>query len=141
MTLFGFTQPGGQTALGAPLLEPAAPVRLRAQDGQPLQPADWPAMRVLSGETLMGTMAMDVVASTPDGNERFLNISGMPLLDEAGQVAGAVCVFRDRTELMQAERELAEQASQIESIFEAMVDGILLVDVTGHIIRMNVAQP
>jgi signal transduction histidine kinase len=94
ITLFGFAQPAGE----APSQQPAPAVELYTQDGQPLRPADWPAMRVLAGETLQGTRAMDVVARTPEGKERFLNISGAPVHDEVGNMIGAVVAVRDVTE-------------------------------------------
>lgn len=105
--------------------------------GHPLPREQWPPIRVLRGEALTGGDTVDARVHTPDGRDLTLNISGAPIRDASGHVAGAVCICRDITERWHLERELAERASQIESIFETMNDGVALYDEQGLIIRAN----
>jgi PAS domain S-box-containing protein len=138
--LFSLTQPGGIAALTVPVAERALGAELRTLQGKSLLPQDWPALRVLRGETLQGAQTVDIVTHTLDGSELVLNVSGAPLLDAAGQVAGAVCVSRDITERVRLARDLAARAAEIESIFATQTEAIVFADRTGRIIRMNEAQ-
>ena len=140
LTLFSLTLPGGEAARAVPLAERAPALNVWTLEGRLLPSADWPAMRLLRGETLSGTQAVDIVARTEDGHERILNVSGAPLFDAQGQVMGAVCVCRDITERTLLERELAARAAEMESIFATQVEAVAFADSTGHIIRMNEAQ-
>lgn len=140
VTLFGLAQPGRQEALTPPLHERAAAVELLTLEGQALPREQWPATRALAGETLAGARAVDVVARSLDGQEHVLNISGAPLRDPQGRVIGAVCVCRDSTARSRMERELAELAAELESIFTTQVEAVVYVDTNGRIVRMNEAQ-
>ncbi len=139
-TLLGLTLSGRGVPLAAPIEERAEGRELRTLEGQPLPYEEWPAVRVLRGETLAGTRTMDVIAHAGDGQERILNISGAPLFDAQGQVMGAVCVFRDITDRHHLERELAVHAAEMESIFATQVEAVVFADESGRIIRMNEAQ-
>lgn len=135
------TQAGENPAFVAlPLGARRAVLEMRDLDGRILPREEWPATRALRGERLIGAAAPDVLARTPDGHDLVLNISGAPLFDAQGQVTGAVCVSRDVTERKRLERELAERAAEMESIFATQVEGVVYADSAGHIIRMNDAQ-
>ncbi|GCE22643.1 DUF4118 domain-containing protein [Dictyobacter kobayashii] len=41
--------------------------------------------------------------------------------------------------LLSSEREAAERANQLEVVYEAMIDGVIIYDSEGHILRMNSA--
>lgn len=138
--LFGLASPGHQATLAAPISEREGAVDLRTMDGRPLAREEWPALRVLRGEILAGARTMDAIARNVDGQEHVLNISGAPLRDGQGQVIGAVCVLRDITDRSQLERELAERAAELESIFATQVEAVVFADTTGRIVRMNEAQ-
>jgi len=88
-----------------PLRERTLLYETRDAHGAAVAPEDWPAMRIVRGETLTGRDAMDVQVRTPDGREVFLDIRGGPLHDHAGRLVGAVCIFRDQTERKRLERE------------------------------------
>ncbi len=49
----------------------------------------------------------------PDGTAKWLSVNAAPLLDEQGQIYGAVASFRDTTERKQAEELLVRQAEEL----------------------------
>ncbi len=126
--------------LSLPLDQREAGLEMQDLDGRPLQRDEWPGTRVLHGERLDGATAPDIRARTPDGHYLILNISGAPLTDAHGQILGAVCIIRDVTARRQLEREVAERAAELESIFATQTEGVVYVDRDGRIIRMNAAQ-
>jgi signal transduction histidine kinase/integral membrane sensor domain MASE1 len=124
--------------------ELALPERLalfvaRDEQGRPLASDEGPLPRVLRGEVLTGAETLDIQSRTLDGREVELNVSAAPLRDRDGQLTGAVAVFRDQTEQRRLERERAEQADQLDRIFEGMTDALLIYDADGRTIRTNPA--
>lgn len=138
--LFGLERPGRRAEVAVPLAERKVQTSLFTLEGRPLPREEWPAARVLRGELLAGADTVDVVLHTLDGQTRILDISGAPLLDAQNQVMGAVCVCRDITERRQLERELAERAAELETIFATEVEAVVFADTSGRIVRMNEAQ-
>lgn len=126
--------------LSLPLDQREAGLQMQDLDGRLLRREDWPAIRALHGERLNGATAPDIRARTPGGHDLILNISGAPLTDAHGQILGAVCIIRDVTARRQLERDVAERAAELESIFATQTEGIVYVDRDGRIIRMNEAQ-
>ena len=66
-------------------------------------------------------------------------MTGAPLRGANGEVVGAVLVRRDVTEQRRLEQELTTRAQEIEGIFEADADAVMVFDTGGHILRMNAA--
>lgn len=108
--------------------------------GQPLPRERLPFYRALRGETVGGDDAVELYQHTRDGQDLVVRISGAPVRDAQGQILGAVLTTVDVTHQRRLEKELATRASQIESTFDAMADGVVLCDVTGRIVRVNAAQ-
>lgn len=129
-SLFGLTLPDRRAAIAVPMNEREAVVELMALEGRPLAREEWPAVRVLRGESLTGAQTLDAIVQTPDGHERILNISGAPLVDAKGDVLGAVCVCRDISVRKRLERELADTAAELESIFATQVEAVAFIDTT-----------
>ncbi len=94
-------------------------------DGTPLEPADWPLARAITG----GQVVIDEVIEIdrPDGERRRICINSAPVLDAQGHVGAGVAIFWDVTEQHRAERELhaarleAEAASRAKSEFLAVM--------------------
>ncbi len=82
--------------------------QVRSERGQPLGLADWPISRILRGETLTGTGSVDLLVRSLNGREFQVSVSGAPVRDQAGQIIGAVSVFRDVTERRRLERRTQE---------------------------------
>jgi signal transduction histidine kinase len=97
---------------------------------------DWPLMQVLRGQAT-GAALREIRIHTLDGRDVELSISVAPLHDEDGRLIGAVGIFRDQTEQKRLERERAEQAEQLDRLFEGNADGLVLYDTQGQLVRLN----
>jgi PAS domain S-box-containing protein len=60
-----------------------------------------------------------------------------PLQDSTGKLHGRIWYFRDITDRKRAEEELAFKTALLEAEAEASIDGILVVDRTGHVLQVN----
>ncbi len=90
-----------------------------AETGMLLPREELPLLRALRGERFT---AMEVMQTDPDGSQRYLSVSGAPLVDDGGQTSGAVIVLRDVTELREADRRL-RAAQRLEALGQ-MTGGI-----------------
>ncbi len=91
-------------------------------DGQPLAVERWPTTRVLSGETLRGASAVDLlVVRAADGRKVVLNASGAPIRDSEGQIVGGVLIGRDVTQRRQLERQTHEALIALMAMAGALV--------------------
>src|SRR5437016_4596096 len=71
-----------------------------------------------------------------DGSWRHLEAVGVNRLDDAS--IGAIVVnYRDITDRERTERDLRETLSLLNATFESTADGILVVDLAGHIVSFN----
>jgi PAS domain S-box-containing protein len=98
-----------------------------------------PALRILRGEVLTGAQAVDLRVTTSAGRTLLLNMSGTPLRAADGTITGAVLVARDVTERRRLEREATERAAELQAVFEATTDGIVLLDTQGRLVQTNQA--
>ena len=57
----------------------------------------------------------------PDGELKWLSVNAVPLLDENGDVSGAIASFRDITRQKQAERHIRFQAYLLDTVGQAAV--------------------
>lgn len=105
--------------------------------GDPLPEDQWPASRVLRGETLTGEQSQDIWLRSYDGRDALYNATGGPVYDDAGAFIGAVMALRDITAQRRLERDAMAHAAELEAIIETMVDGLFVHDMDGAIIRVN----
>lgn len=127
-----------------PLAERLRLISYRDGQGQPFPEGQSLPLRVLNGEVLTGTDAVDFVMRGLDGRDVFVNASGGPVRDADGAVVGGVLILRDVSERRRLERQVQEaareaeaRASQLEAIFEAMADAVLVFDADGHVLKVN----
>ncbi|MGZ3584536.1 MAG: PAS domain-containing sensor histidine kinase, partial [Ktedonobacterales bacterium] len=113
---------------------------IRDAQGQLLAPEERAPYRILQGETLTGQEAVGRRLRAVHGREMWVSISGAPVRNQQGQIAGGVLSIRDITEQQRLERELAARAQEIETIFQTDADGVILYDSEGRAIRMNNAM-
>ncbi len=85
---------------------------LRTPAGDLFDPAALPLVRALGGETVR---EVEMVAGLPDGTERTLLGSAVPLRAPAGEVERAVAVVHDISDRLRLERALMERQAEAET--------------------------
>ncbi len=120
------------------LAERRAMIKLRDTHEQPIAQHRLHTLRALQGEVVNDPHAPDVIVTTSKG-ARLLNVTSAPIRDAEGHIMGGVMVMRDVSERRNLEREMAERAAQLETIFESITDGLIVTDQQGRVVRMNQA--
>ncbi len=114
--------------------------------GQPLAREHWPVVRLLRGEALAGEKEVDMLIRILDGRQIQVSITGTPVHDQEGRLLGVVMIIRDLSaryhleqSLQEAEQQAWERASQLETLFAALPEALMVFDREGKITRMNAA--
>jgi len=81
-----------------------------ADTGEPVRPEDWGALRAIGGEF---SADEEVMIETASGEQKTILNSATPLLDESGEIVGAVNVSQDVTEAKAAEATRARLEEQV----------------------------
>ncbi|WP_126661789.1 PAS domain-containing sensor histidine kinase [Haloterrigena salifodinae] len=92
------------------------PVRW-ADSGEPVAPEEMTPARVAAGEAVAEP---DVVEIDADGTERIVELEGMPIRDEDGDVIRGVVTMSDITERIERERRLEELVERLEESNERL---------------------
>ncbi len=111
---------------------------------QRLAAEDWALARALhKGEA---TLQEEIDIQTFDGQRKTILNFAVPFRDATDAITGGVVAILDISErkrleaaLRQAEQEAAAHARELEAIFEALPDGLLVYDAEGRILRHNTA--
>jgi signal transduction histidine kinase len=107
--------------LSRPVRERASQTQVRDEQGQFLPEEQWPLYRILRGEILEGTNAVDVMLRALDGREVLLGTSGAPVRDAEGRIAGGVLIMRDVTERRHLEQRTHDSLNALLAIAEDLV--------------------
>ncbi|HEY7356653.1 MAG TPA: PAS domain S-box protein, partial [Ktedonobacterales bacterium] len=106
-----------------------------ARSGLPLAPEEWTLARALtSGEVILND---EIEIETLDGQRKVILNSAAPIRDETGAITGAVVSAQDISEVRRLEQEAADRAAALETTFEAITDGIGLLDARGYLLKTN----
>jgi len=106
-------------------------------EGRPLPKEQHPVLRALRGERLSGTHRIDALCHTYEGEDLILNISGTPIRDTAGQIAGGVVVFRDVTERLRLQQQLQYGERKLRTLAESNILGMAVADLDGRLYETN----
>jgi PAS domain S-box-containing protein len=90
-------------------------------------PVDNPALRALRDGTIVG-LANHTILIARDGAERPIDDSAAPIRDQAGDIVGAVLVFRDVTARKHAEQALRDSANRHQFLAELAAGSQPLTD-------------
>ncbi|MBI3525768.1 MAG: PAS domain S-box protein [Betaproteobacteria bacterium] len=101
---------------------------------QTRQPAAIPVMDTLAHGTIQG-LANHTLLIARDGSERAIADSCAPIRARDGRVVGAVLVFRDVTKEYAVQQALRDNATQIQTILNAVVDGIITLHARGGMVE------
>ena len=112
-------------------------------DGSGLfSPDELPLQRAIRGEETSGIEMLICNQATPEG--MYVSASGKPLSLDATGRNGGVVVFRDITEIKQAEAdlkrtidELRQQTKLMETVFDSMNEGVVVADKDGRLLLAN----
>ncbi|MCK5255640.1 MAG: PAS domain S-box protein, partial [Deltaproteobacteria bacterium] len=72
-----------------------------------------------------------------DGRLMDAEVNSSLLKDDKGNVTGSVSSIREITERKQAEKKIKETKDHLDNIIESSLDGIIVGDSTGNIVRVN----
>ncbi|HEV3049043.1 MAG TPA: PAS domain-containing protein, partial [Longimicrobium sp.] len=114
-----YVNPAAVALAGRPSDELAAPDsgeytarwRIQRPTGEPFPADELPLSRALAGEA---TRDVEMVLRHPDGSERTVLGSGVPLRDAAGRVERGMVAFYDITDRLRLERALIERTTEAE---------------------------
>ena len=120
-------------AHGKPLAEVFAIVNEETRN-----PVENPALRALAEGVIVG-LANHTLLIARDGTERPIDDSAAPIRDRAGEVHGAVLVFRDITDRKASEDALRESERRKSAVLRASLDAILTIDADGRVVAFNPA--
>lgn len=110
----------------------------RIIDQKTRQPVTIP-VRATIEEGVTHTLGNHTVLVARDGTERPIADSCAPIRNSDGGVIGAVLVFRDVAEEYAAKAALRDSAMRIETILNAVAEGIISIDERGIVETMNPA--
>ena len=108
-----------------PLEERLALLNVHDTQGQSLSRGNSPPGRLLKGEVLTGTNAMEVQMRALDGREVQASIGGAPLWNQEGRITGAVMTVRDMSErhrLQQLERRIHAETEARRALLQMILD-------------------
>jgi PAS domain S-box-containing protein len=109
----------------------------RVDTGKLIKPHEWGAARaVTKGEISLNE---EIEIECFDGAHKFILNSAVPLINEAGNITGAIIVNQDITELKQAERKRLDDALYARSLIEASLDPLVTISSEGKIMDVNKA--
>jgi two-component system cell cycle sensor histidine kinase/response regulator CckA len=84
----------------------------RGDTGEPMPPEEWPAVKAIQqGETTLNQM---VTIEVPDGVQKIVLTSAVPLRSAGGEILGAIALSQDITERRAAEDALRRSEEQLQ---------------------------
>jgi PAS domain S-box-containing protein len=106
-----------------------------ADSGEPIQAHEWAAARAIEqGETSLGEV---IQIQDFDGNRKTIVNCAVPLLDDRGEIAGAIVTNQDITHQREIEEALRDSEERFRSIFNQSAISISVIGLDGRFIMAN----
>ncbi len=109
---------------------------LRKVDGTPLTNEEIPLSRAMQGVHVTNE---ELLLRGATGQDERLLVSAAPFYDEAGKLDGVVTLASNISALHQAQHDAATRAAQLQAVFDAMSDAVLVYDAQANLQEMNSA--
>jgi PAS domain S-box-containing protein len=106
--------------------------------GEPYKREDWPISRALQAGEIVSDEEIEILRG--DGTRGFITVNAGPIRAPDGKITGAVAIIQDITERKRAEREIRRSRAQLEAVFQAVGDGIVVSDMEGNFLLVNEAE-
>ena len=100
------------------------------------EPVESPADKVKRLNTVVGLDNHTILLAT-NGNEVHIDDSGAPIRNDAGELTGAVLVFRDIGRRRKAEKQRDALSQELSQVLEVTRDAVLSIDRQWRITYMN----
>jgi PAS domain S-box-containing protein len=105
--------------------------------GRMLAPHELPIQRAIATKSVI--QAAEYEVRYAEGDSTFILGNALPLLDDFGEVLGAVGAFLDISERKKAEDALSASEERLRAIVDTAVDAIIVIDEEGLIQSVNPA--
>ena len=105
--------------------------------GRVLAPHELPIQRAIATKSVIEAAEYEVRYA--EGDSTFILGNALPLLDDCGEVLGAVGAFLDISERKKAEDALSASEERLRAIVDTAVDAIIVIDEEGLIQSINPA--
>ncbi len=107
------------------------------EDGSPFPGDQHPAMRALASQTVIRDIMG--VWHPVEASYHWILISSTPLSPNNALMTGVISTFDDITTLKAAQDTIRTHAAELEAIFDALTDGIVVYNALGQITHINAA--
>ena len=110
------------------------------EQGQQLAHEEWPQSRILRGELLKDSTAMDIRVHTVDEREILMSVSGAPVYTQGNKLLGGVAICRDITEQRRLEAYTQNALHALLEMAQTLIRGESAQDIHNDDSTSNVGQ-
>jgi len=106
------------------------------EEGQPYPADQLPLSLALGERRMVEGIEHGIIA--PNGETKWLSVNAAPMVDDTGQINGAIASFRDITQQKQIEQALRDSERRYRTLFDHAGDAIFVHDMAaGHFLDVN----
>jgi two-component system, sensor histidine kinase and response regulator len=105
------------------------------KNDQPLPQNRWPLFSALLSNLEIKGMIYQLVNAA--GDSKWLSVSAAPIVGDDGQTVGAIATMNDVTSHQHAVQALRKSEKRFRTLFEQVVDAIIICELDGQILDVN----